>query len=105
VQAGRGGEGAAARLLQLAADLEAKGDIVTRGIRAGDEAAAAVRNATTAGEAQFFAAVQQAANRSAAIALDSANKRMGIESNAAVIRETAAEGQSRYDAAYGRSGK
>ncbi|MEY4827661.1 MAG: hypothetical protein RLZZ288_1212 [Planctomycetota bacterium] len=105
VQAGRGGEGAAARLLQLAADLEAKGDIVTRGIRAGDEAAAAVRNATTAGEAQFFAAVQQAANRSATIALDSANKRLGIEANAAVIRETAAEGQSRYVAAYGGSGK
>jgi hypothetical protein len=101
VQAGRGGEGAAARLLQLAADLEAKGDIVTRGIRAGDEAAAAVRNATTAGEAQFFAAVQQAANRSATIALDSANKRLGIEANAAVIRETAAEGQRRYDTAYG----
>jgi hypothetical protein len=101
VQAGRGGTGAAERLLQLAAELEAKGDIVTRGIRAGDEAAAAVRNARSAGEAQFFAAVQQAADRSAAIALDSANKRMGIESNAAVIRDSAAEGQRRYDAAYG----
>ena len=104
VQAGRGGEGAAARLLQLAAELDAKGDIVTRGIRAGDEAAAAVRNATSAGEAQFFAAVQQAADRSAAIALDSADKRMDIEANAAVIRKTAAEGQSRYDAAYGGNG-
>jgi hypothetical protein len=101
VQAGRGGTGAAERLLRLAAELEAKGDIVTRGIRAGDEAAAAVRNARSAGEAQFFAAVQQAADRSAAIALDSANKRMGIESNAAVIRDSAAEGQRRYDAAYG----
>jgi hypothetical protein len=101
VQAGRGGEGAAARLLQLAADLEAKGDIVTRGIRAGDEAASAVRNARSAGEAQFFAAVQQAANRSATIALESANKRMDIEANAAVIRGTAAEGQRRFDAAYG----
>jgi len=105
VDAGRGGEGAAARLRQLAAELEAKGDIVTRGIRAGDEAAAAVRNATSAGEAQFFAAVQREANRSAAIALDSAYKRMDIEANAAVIRNTAAEGQSRYDAAYGGSGK
>ncbi len=105
VDAGRGGEGAAARLRQLAAELDAKGDIVTRGIRAGDEAAAAVRNATSAGEAQFFAAVQREANRSAAIALDSAYKRMDIEANATVIRETAAEGQSRYDAAYGRSGK
>ena len=101
VQAGRGGEGAAARLLQLAAELEAKGDIVTRGIRAGDEAASAVRNARSAGEAQFFAAVQQAANRSATIALESANKRMDIEANAAVIRGTAAEGQRRYDAAFG----
>ena len=101
VQVGRGGTGAAERLLRLAAELEAKGDIVTRGIRAGDEAAAAVRNARSAGEAQFFAAVQQAADRSAAIALDSANKRMGIESNAAVIRDSAAEGQRRYDAAYG----
>ena len=100
VQAGRGGTGAAERLLQIAAELEAKGDIVTRGIRAGDEAAAAVRNARSAGEAQFFAAVQQAADRSAAIALDSANKRMGIEANAAVIRDSAAEGQRRYDAAY-----
>ncbi len=101
VQAGRGGSGVAERLLQVAAELEAKGDIVTRGIRAGDEAAAAVRNARSAGEAQFFAAVQQAATRSAAIALDSANKRLGIEANASVIRETAAEGQRRYDAAYG----
>jgi DNA repair ATPase RecN len=100
VQAGRGGTGAAERLLQIAAELEAKGDIVTRGIRAGDEAAAAVRNARSAGEAQFFAAVQQEADRSAAIALDSANKRMGIEANAAVIRDSAAEGQRRYDAAY-----
>jgi hypothetical protein len=101
VQAGRGGSGVAERLLQVAAELEAKGDIVTRGIRAGDEAAAAVRNARSAGEAQFFAAVKQAADSSAAIALDSANKRLGIEANAAVIRETAAEGQRRYDAAYG----
>ena len=101
VQTGRGGTGAAERLLQIAAELEAKGDIVTRGIRAGDEAAAAVRNARSAGEAQFFAAVKQAADRSAEIALDSANKRLGIEANATVIRETAAEGQRRFDAAYG----
>jgi len=101
VQAGRGGSGVAERLLQVAAELEAKGDIVTRGIRAGDEAAAAVRNARSAGEAQFFAAVKQAADRSAEIALDSANKRLGIEANATVIRETAAEGQRRFDAAYG----
>lgn len=101
VQAGRGGSGVAERLLQVAAELEAKGDIVTRGIRAGDEAAAAVRNARSAGEAQFFAAVKQAADRSAEIALDSANKRVGIEANAAEIRGTAAEGQSRYKAAYG----
>jgi hypothetical protein len=60
-----------------------------------------VRNARSAGEAQFFAAVKQAADRSAEIALDSANKRLGIEANATVIRETAAEGQRRFDAAYG----
>ncbi len=101
VQAGRGGSGVAERLLQVAAELEAKGDIVTRGIRAGDEAAAAVRNARSAGEAQFFAAVKQAADRSAEIALDSANKRLGTEANASVIRETAAEGQRRFAAAYG----
>ena len=100
-KAGRGGSGVAERLRQVAAELDAKGDIVTRGIRAGDEAAAAVRSARSAGEAQFFAAVKQAADRSAEIALDSANKRLGIEANATVIRETAAEGQRRFDAAYG----